>query len=100
MGLLQHSLCRDQRYQQGFGQSHRWIKTGTFLLIKNLKRHPGEQYCPAKQAISRPQGDVKATSAIVGGVCQRSKAAGAGTHAEAKAGVWVQQVLPKGVNEV
>ena len=55
-------------------------------MIKNLKRHPGEKCCPAKQAVSRPQGDVKAANAIVEDVCQRSRAAGAGAHAEAKDG--------------
>jgi len=54
-------------------------------LIQNKKRHPGEQCCPAKQAISRPQGDVKAANAIAGGVCERSRAAGAGTQAEVEA---------------
>lgn len=37
VGLQPQTLCRDQRHQQGFGQSHRWIKTGEFPLIKILK---------------------------------------------------------------
>lgn len=70
VGLQPHTLCRDQRHQQGFGQSHRWIKTGTFPLTKIFKKHPGVKWCPAEQATRRPQGDVKASSAVVEELCQ------------------------------
>lgn len=52
---------------------------------RKIKTHPGEKCCPAKKAISRPQGDVKTASVIVGDVFHRSRAARVGTHAENEA---------------